>query len=402
VKRAVYEAAREVLDATGTLAAQDVPVAALHAMRLLGPDPADPGGARLILEASRYLLEFFEDEKNGPQARAHAPAALSSLIGRDPVPRLGAFNAEAIDRFVRMARDRGAHPLLVQSCVLALGQMAASHDAGVLELLDQMASGRLAPEIQARRFAMLSLGCLGGDAARANLLGRLPRAYPSLQPWIALGLGIQAFERRIVTGGLDPEVGQALADAFVQMGNPAWKAAVAVALGLAWRREAGYRILDAMDESRSSTFRGDCAVALGFMDFIEAEDDLRALLDRSVDIPDQQVQVAIALGIMGVGSAGTRELLKALTKESKTETTQAGLATVLGLTGDQRAVNPLVDLLLDRARAPGKRAAAAAALGSMGDKEDLPWNVRIGFGLNSLAATETLTGFPAGPWGRWP
>ena len=68
----------------------------------------------------------------------------------------------------------------------------------------------------------------------------------------------------------------------------------------------------------------------------------------------------------------------------------------LGMIGDQRSIDPLVEMLENEditERAPGF---AAVALGIVADKELLPWNSKIALDLNYRAATPTLTNQTSG------
>ena len=70
---------------------------------------------------------------------------------------------------------------------------------------------------------------------------------------------------------------------------------------------------------------------------------------------------------------------------------QSAIASALGYTGDQRSVAPLLELLNSRTVTAKARAFAAVALGNVADKGLLPWNAKIGLGLNYRAAPATLT-----------
>ena len=72
--------------------------------------------------------------------------------------------------------------------------------------------------------------------------------------------------------------------------------------------------------------------------------------------------------------------------------TQAAISTALGAIGDSRSIDPLVELLGNQSVTDSARGFAAAALGIVCDKEELPWNTKISANINYRANTVTLTG----------
>ena len=74
----------------------------------------------------------------------------------------------------------------------------------------------------------------------------------------------------------------------------------------------------------------------------------------------------------------------------------SAIAQAIGFIGDARTIAPLKKLLFDDKLGELSRAFAAVALGGIADKEDLPWNSKIGEGINYRAAVETLTNGQAG------
>jgi hypothetical protein len=70
---------------------------------------------------------------------------------------------------------------------------------------------------------------------------------------------------------------------------------------------------------------------------------------------------------------------------------QAAISSALGFIGDARSVDPLIAMLEDSQKTDLARGFAAAALGIVADKEDLPWNTKISVNINYRANTTTLT-----------
>ena len=104
--------------------------------------------------------------------------------------------------------------------------------------------------------------------------------------------------------------------------------------------------------------------------------------------PELLRQSAMALGLLGDKDIGLQ--LAAMLKDARSLASQAAIATALGFIGDRRSIEPLLALLTDENVSERARAFAAVALGNVADKEMLPWNSKIGFGINYRAAPATL------------
>ncbi len=417
LKRKVFEGAKAILEKS-KFANRDIPVSAIMAIRLLNPDLSDPQGLQLAAEASRCLLDYMKDENNYFQMRAHAPTAISRLLGRDkskpgeksgagasdalavtPQAKAEAIRKEAIDLMKKYLKRHKENSMILQSCVLALGEMGNPADQSLIELLEKTSKGKLSRDLQVRFFANIALGYLGSAGAREAIdflaLRLQKRGRKKDKPWVALGLGVSQAELLMRGKPATRGVGDVLVNAFRKTRNPKWRGAMAVALGLAQVSTAGLEVQRAMDGSHVPEFEGYCAVSLGLMKYKDATEDLRNLLERSVSLPILLKQAAIGLGLMGEKSV-VDTLLRALREGPQNLAAQSALAMGLGFVGDRRAVPPLVDMLFDKSLTRTTRAFAAVALGIVGDKEDLPWNSKIAFGLNYRASVETLTGGAGG------
>ncbi len=413
-KARIFQAAKEILEKSRK-ENRDVCVSAIQALRLLHPDLSRPGQARTAFEAVRFLLDFLKKGKGSPLVRAHVPAALSKLLGRErvkpgrisPAGRIylssGAewdlMRREAIDFLVNILEKSRPHPFLAQSCVLALGEMGSPRDGDLLRLLEGISERRTLRDLQAGFFAYISLGHLGGagsDEAVNYLAGRLLEKKRKMdQPWIALGLGVSQAERLLRKKRRSEKAIQALETAFQKTRNPVWRGAPAVALGLARDLDAGIPLRKVMNETEDDSLRGYCALALGMMSYKDALEDLRNLLEEHGDVPFLLRETGMALGLLGFKSE-TSLFLEKWRKGARSEALLSGMAMAMGFLRDRRVLRPLLDLLLDKKLPPLSRAFAAVALGMVGDKEDLPWNSRIAFGLNYRANVETLTGDAGG------
>src|SRR5262249_13151485 len=68
----------------------------------------------------------------------------------------------------------------------------------------------------------------------------------------------------------------------------------------------------------------------------------------------------------------------------------ASTAQALGLIGDRRAVDGLVKVLEDGSQPPQRRGFAAAGLGLLGEKSDLPWTAIFEVASNYRAKTPSI------------
>jgi HEAT repeat protein len=69
----------------------------------------------------------------------------------------------------------------------------------------------------------------------------------------------------------------------------------------------------------------------------------------------------------------------------------AAIASSISRIGDRRAIDTLVKLSEDRSISKLARAFVAAALGGVGDKDDLPWNTPLSVDTNYATGMDTLT-----------
>ena len=407
-KERVFRTLKKVLDRSG-FANRDLPVAAVLAVRLLEPDPGDPLSLVLAVEASRYLLHYAKDRKRPYLARAHALEALARLLGRGgpgaprpaegpaltPKAKAALLRLEAVASMKKLLEKHDENPVILQSCVLALGEMGNPEDKELARLLEKTALGKTSRDLQTRFFANIALGYLGGAGSReavAFLATRLRKRGKKVdKPWVALALGVSQAE--VLLHGKPPtgEIGEILLESFLKTRNPSRRGAMAVALGLAQFRDAGAFVQKEMLRSRVSAFKGYCAVSLGLMKYKDAAGNLVVMLEKSFHIPDLLKASAVGLGLMGEKSV-VPTLLQALRRGPQNLASLSALSIGLGFAGDRRTVSPLVDMLFNKNLTRTTRAFAAVALGIVGDEDDLPWNSRIAFGLNYRANVETLTG----------
>jgi HEAT repeat protein len=212
------------------------------------------------------------------------------------------------------------------------------------------------------------------------------------RPWAALALG--QLERAVGRLGQPSasESGQALRSAARDGTSPDEVAAACLALGL-MGDGGGAALLRAAYE-RSSEFdpRGQLALALGLAKDRSHAPALLADLSQARFRPSYMAQLATGLALMQETSA-VPTLLELLA-DARSAQSQAAAAGALASCGDLRAVTALTELLARRSNADLARAAAAAALGQIADRDPLPWRARITPGLLWSAAPSSLVAPP--------
>jgi HEAT repeat protein len=388
-KARVLEALRPLLEGAAP-ETRDLRAAAVHAIRLARPDPAERSRPawKLAADAADALWAYASrDGTRGEElAQAHAPVAIAHVLGR---------GGDQTDRFTTafiamLEADRERHPAFAQSAALALGQLAPLGDRRVVEALARHCrSGR---DPQARYFSMIALGQIGGDAARAALLTAFLRGQKAtVRPWAALALGLHARGQRAAGTGPDRELLRALRTGIDGAKNEDAIGATAVAIGLAGDREAigPLRSLLRRYASRDEV-AGYLCVGLALLDAREAAPELLDLAARSTRRPALLKHVAVALGRVGAKEAAAL-LRQMLMGERPNVAELFAVAGALSQIGDRTSIDPLMLWLADDGSPDLSRASAAAALGGIGDRATLPWSAALAADVNYRAALPTLT-----------
>jgi hypothetical protein len=307
-----------------------------------------------------------------------------------------------------LCADLGEHGgesgVLEQSAVLALGQLADcgnSPQAVEARALLMRKAGGDADE-QVRTFAMIALGQAGARpgpdrdwsgltgraSARTFLVEHLGSGKVSTRSWSALALAV--LER-----GLDDQGGPgsdaaraALVAGFGRARNPEEIGALAIACGLVRDRRASEPLRAALDTLGDAEARGHLCVALGLLDDAGAKPAIQRMIRRSNYQPGLLKSAAIGLGLMGDRDVALD--LVELLQGAHSLSSQASISSALGFIGDDRSIRPLLELLGDAQKTDLARAFAAAALGIVGDKDDLPWGSRFSIDVNYRANAATL------------
>ncbi len=342
------------------------------------------------LEIVPFLLDILGDKRMAETIRAQIPVA---------VARLGDAARPMLPVILKMAQGKRTRDMLRQSCVVAMGKLAAPEDEEVVETLRSLAER--SSDQSTRHFALIALAEVGARAGRdharhekllreieRDLLGELrhPKNKDQL-PWAALACALFArgypkdLEARQV-------IEKKLFEAFDDTNNPSYRSAVTIALGLCEANVYGKPLLKEMMDSSDRSVKGHFAEALGLMQYEPARQPLKSMLEDESD-PEYRVQLATGLGLMGdleVSDLLVEEMVKA-----KTLWVVSSVAKALGNVGDRSALPSLVKLADNDAKPGLARAFACVALGLIGEKTMLPWNSRISAGANYMAAFYTQT-----------
>lgn len=403
-RHAVVAALQRALERERGAAQPDVAMAVVAALGLtpLPTTPTTEDGSPRAAQV-RHLLELYADPSRPELVRAHVPVALARLLSD------GSTDAETTRAVVQVLsadldEHEGERGALEQSAVLALGQLAdcgASPHAVAARALLMRKAAEDADE-QVRYFALIALGQIGArpgairdwsglegpDGVRAFLLQRLSSGKIAIRSWAGLALAV--LERGLDDSGgpRSDDARAALVACLVESRNPEQIGALAIACGLVRDRRAGAPLRAVLDTIGDAEARGNVCVALGLLGEVGAKPAIADVIERSRYQADLLKSAAIGLGLMGDRDVALR--LVALLEDAVGLASQASIASALGFIGDDRSIRPLLALLTDTEKTALARAFAAAALGIVGDKDDLPWGSRYSVDVNYRANVATL------------
>lgn len=325
-----------------------------------------------------FLMELLQDEKLDRTTRAQVPVSLG---------RLGEVAYPAVNELLKLLKGRKTDIRLEESSVLALGQLAGPADEKVVETLIDLI--KESNNEQARHFSFIALAQIAGRAAKDTdqyqkvidevvqkfLLRELAKPEKVTHtPWAGLSLALIGREMG-ENDSLRITIISKLQEAFAEQNNPSYKSAFAVGLGLLNAGgEPAKDIYTEMLDTNNLELKGYLALSLGMQNYSEAAETLNGLVLDNRD-PKMRLQVATALGLMGDKNA-LKTLLDAL-KGAETLNVISSLAKAIGLIGDREAIQPLVDLIQDERAPMLARAFGCVALGLVGEKTSLPWNVKM-------------------------
>lgn len=399
IKREAFEALKEVLN-DKKISVRDVKVAAISGMAMLNIGQTNDAEKTLLNDVVETLKSYYMEKLgSGEQLiQAHCPTGIAKLIGRNH-PRADEFKALFAADLEEKGEVKRTSIYIAQSCVLALGRLAQPHEKDDKKNPDNRYSKLLLDiwgnhkDTQTRNFCMISLAYMGGSENLQALLKLFPRVGKNQErPWVALALGLYQFFQ-FEAGKTDPEsiIAETLGDELKKQKESGLVGALAIALGLA-------RSLDSADEMRSrmrdnierEDMAGYLCIGLALMKDSRAIEEIRNILPKSQRRFSLLQQAAIALGKLG-DKRVAEDLQKLLTDGEPNLAKLSAIARAIGFIGDSRTIAPLKKLLFDDKLGELSRAFAAVALGGIADQNPLPWNSKIGEGINYRAAVETLT-----------
>ncbi|MFM1872069.1 MAG: hypothetical protein RL398_1491 [Planctomycetota bacterium] len=378
----------EVLAAPGEKD-RDVRTAALSALGVLRLDAAVPAQKLLLWRTVEALLQLHaQDLGAGDELiQAHAAVAIGRLLGRGGSQLHQRCKQAFADEL--SARKRRGNAIL-QSSALALGMLtrADAEDAPFVTALQRYYDD--GHDRVARYFGVIALGRIGGEDNRSWLLRAYDRGNKATdRPWLALALGLWCAGAEEATRR-DETIVRRLLEDLADSASRDTQSALAVAVGLTGHPAAGAALTKLLKESEADEFAaGYLAIGLALVGDRSAVATLAPILERSERRPFLLQQTAIALGVLGDRQAVDRLVDKL--KRAESVAVLAAIAKAIGQIGDRRAIGPLIETLGDAEAPKLTLAFAAAALGGVGDKDLLPWNLRLSVDANYATGIDTLT-----------
>lgn len=383
----------------------EVRTAAVTGLGLLRGDVAGARHLRIAWQTVDELLAWFERDLGAGDelVQAHAPIAIARLLGRGT----STAHQRCKQRFAAAFAQKPKRGVaILQSAALALGMLCVPEEpsgvpssrprnedeASAKALVDFYGDG---VDRQARYFALLALGRIGGAANRERLRDVYAHSRRSTdRSWAALALGL-CVGQAAALGEIDQSSGRLLLGDLEDEPNDERRGALAIAIGLAGYTPAVPRIQRILqDEENRTELAGYLCVALALLGDRSSTPQLQAIVERSLRRPTLLQQAAVALGRLG--DRDTNNVLLSMLGKSESTATLAALAQAIGQIGDRRAIEPLVAMSADANLTQLARAFVAAALGGVGDKQALPFNVPISVDCNYAANVDTLTNGASG------
>jgi len=371
---------------------RDLRTAAVTGLGLLRGDTQSSAHMRLAWRTVEELMQWYQRDlgRGDELVQAHAPVAIARLLGRGT----SVLHQRCKEHFAAVlnASKRRSNAIL-QSAALALGMLAVSAEQNPDDLPFSRALQTFyerGHDRQARSFCAIALARIGGDANRTWLLSAYTRANNATErPWIGIALGLVAYAAR-QAGELDRTIAQLLLEDVQEAANDDVRSALAVAAGLCGDPAAVPALLRLLRDNESDERNaGYLCVSLGLLRDPASEPTLSAVLERSLRRPFLLQQAAVALGCLGDKDASTR--LLQMMQQSDSVAALSAIANAIGDIGDARSIQPLVEMTRDQDLTKLARAFVAAALGGVGDKDELPWSSPLSRDGNYAAAVDTLT-----------
>tara|TARA_R110002094_G_scaffold174829_4_gene155507 strand:+ start:1434 stop:3359 length:1926 start_codon:yes stop_codon:yes gene_type:complete len=371
---------------------RDLRVAAVLGIGILRADSSGSAGKMLAWRAVEDLLAWFEKDFGSGEEflQGQAPISIARLLGRG-TSRLHQRCKEVFVKELTKSSHRGN--AILHGAAIALGMMSVSEaehaeDAIVSQAL-RKAYGR-GLEQHVRMFSVIALAQIGGKANRDWLMHAYPKGNKTMEKgWLAIALGVLSADsaRR---GSVDEQAAVMLLDELVTASHEDLRTPLAIAVGLTGHKPAAPALLRMLaDRADNETFAAYLCTSLGLLGDAKSIPGLLKVLESSKRRPFVMQQCAIALGQLGDREISQR--LVTMLGANDSVAVLASIAIAIARIGDRRTIDSLIQATKDKDMPTLGRAFAAAALGSVGDKDLLPWNHALSQNANYVDAVDTLT-----------
>lgn len=386
-----YEALREQLH-NKKIKSRDLRVAAVLGIGILRSDLERSADKRLAWQAVEHLLTWFEEKKgnNEEAVQGHAPISIARLLGRGST-RLHQRCKEVFLKELTRGSHRGN--AIVRGAAIALGMMSLpgeDHPAdAVISKALRKSYGRGFDQ-HVRMFCVMALAKIGGESNRTWLLKAYPQGNKTMEKgWLAMGLGVIAADSA-ARGTTDHQIANMLLDALVGESHAEQRTPLAIAVGMTRHKPVAPTLLRILEErADNETFSAYLCTSLGLLGDRKSVPLLVKLLNKSKRRPFVMQRCAIALGQLGDGQV-TQRLITMLS-ENDSIAVLASIAIAIARIGDRRAIDSLIERTQAKDMPALGRAFVAAALGGVGDKDPLPWNLPLTENANYADPVDTLS-----------
>ncbi|MHC4078459.1 MAG: HEAT repeat domain-containing protein, partial [Planctomycetota bacterium] len=255
VKTATLETMAKILR-DDSIVDRNIRVAAVNALGLLNPNRQNEADANGVLNKALSELDTFYNKKLGrgqELIQSHVPPAIAKLLGRGSEGRREAYKEQYCKE---LASTRKRANDIYRAAAIALGQLVQPEEVDKkdtkysIALIDYFKKGK---NPQARYFALMSLGQIGGIENKNYLLTVLRKGKKALErPWAALALGVYSFNifEQDPSSIADSTIGEALFRQFNEVKTPEARSAFAIALGLARYRDAATKLVETLIQQK--------------------------------------------------------------------------------------------------------------------------------------------------------
>jgi HEAT repeat protein len=342
------------------------------------------GGGRTATREVRIAAAYALGTSGDPSATPFLVGALSGREEEDALVRaamlvaLGRLGDASALPIVEAMLGAADPPVRAAACG-AFASLRPSGDPGSAARLSKVAEED--SERFARARAILALGALGGDEARATLRralgGESALDTNFLVPYAAFALALAG------SGEDEP----AILAAWRREHEVRVRGGIALALGLLGGPAAGPALLAEVERvGNPETFKA-AAVAVGLLQTSAAAAPLDAILDRERK-PDVVRAAAVGRGLLG--DAGVLDSLEDRLRRENSAAMVGALAAALGDLGDARSLDALLETCKRTGLADSARAEVISALGKLADRSPHPSMSRFSRGTLALVTSPTL------------